>query len=123
MKKKYSKKETIRPGLVCKGRIWIENNGETFLGFGRIVLLERVQEYGSISKAARSMKMSYKHAWDLIDSMNRQAKKPLVVTSKGGKGGGGAVLTEAGEMAIDYFNNLHAKLVAFMEQETDNLEL
>jgi len=113
----------MRPGFVCRGRIWVENNGETFLGFGRIVLLERVQEYGSISKAARSMKMSYKHAWDLVDSMNRQSPKPLVVTSKGGKGGGGAVLTEAGKKAIDYFTNLHARLAAFMEQETNNLEL
>ena len=123
MKKRHSKKETMQPGFVCRGRIWIENNGETFLGFGRIALLERIQEYGSISKAARSMEMSYKHAWDLIDSMNRQSPKPLVVTSKGGKGGGGAVLTEAGKKAIKYFTDLHARLATFLEQETNNLEV
>ena len=91
------------------------------MGFGRVVLLERIHEHGSISEAARSMKMSYKHAWDLIDSMNRQAAKPLVTTSKGGKGGGGASLTEAGEKAISDFATLHERLTAFLEQETKKL--
>ena len=127
MKKRHSLRDNkqVLPGYRCKGRIWIENNGETFLGFGRVVLLERVHEHGSISKAARSMKMSYKHAWDLIDSMNRQADKPLVATTKGGKGGGGggASLTEAGEKAIRDFSTLHDRLTAFLEQETKNLGL
>ena len=125
MKKRHTPKDKVQAqsGYHCQGRIWIENNGETFLGFGRVVLLERVREHGSISKAARSMKMSYKHAWDLIDSMNRQAGKPLVATSKGGKGGGGANLTEAGEKAISDFRNFYERLTAFLEQETKNLGL
>ncbi len=69
------------------------------------------------------MKMSYKHAWDLIDSMNRQAGKPLVETSKGGKGGGGARLTETGEKAVNDFTNLHGRLMTFLEQETQKLNL
>jgi molybdate transport system regulatory protein len=108
-------------GYHCCGRIWIENNGETFLGFGRVVLLERIREYGSISGAARSMKMSYRHAWNLIDSMNRQAGKEMVTTSKGGRGGGGAQLTEAGEEAISTFRNLQERLTVFLEQETAKL--
>jgi len=108
-------------GYHCSGRIWIENNGETFLGFGRIVLLEKILEYGSISAAARSMKMSYKHAWDLIDSMNRQAGQPLVATSKGGKGGGGTRLTEAGEEAISAFKKLQKKFTQFLDQESKKL--
>ena len=125
MRKRHAHTATknVVPGYRCNGRIWIENNGETFLGFGRIVLLEKIREHGSISKAARSMKMSYKHAWDLVDSMNRQAGKPLVATSKGGKGGGGAQLTEAGERAIRDFTNLYERLIAFLEQETKNLKL
>jgi len=53
-----------------------------------------------ISKAAKSMEMSYKHAWDLVQSMNRLSPVPLVVTATGGKDGGGAQLSEAGEKAI-----------------------
>ena len=87
-------------GFCCRGRVWIEKNSETYLGFGRMVLLQRIKEFGSISQAAKSMAMSYKHAWDLVDSMNRQAGESLVSTSKGGKGGGGASLTEAGEAVV-----------------------
>ncbi|PLX50712.1 MAG: ModE family transcriptional regulator [Desulfobulbaceae bacterium] len=116
-----AKKRQVIPGYACKARIWIENSGETFLGVGRVVLLERIREYGSISAAARSMQMSYKHAWDLIDSMNRQAKTPLVATSKGGKGGGGARLTEAGEQATRHFAELQKKLAAFLARQSKNL--
>ncbi len=125
MKKRHASRGTkqSQPGYHCRGRIWIENNGETFLGFGRVVLLERIHEHGSISQAARSMEMSYKHAWDLIDSMNRQAGQPLVTTNKGGRGGGGAKLTTAGQKAIKDFTRLQQKLAAFLQQESKKLGL
>ena len=110
-------------GLCCRGRVWIEKDGETYLGFGRMVLLEKIKEFGSISQAAKSMAMSYKHAWDLVDSMNRQAGEPLVLTSKGGKGGGGAILTEAGEAAITEFADLLLRLDAFLAEETARLTM
>lgn len=90
-------------GYRLRGRLWIEGPEGTFLGYGRVVLLERIREHGSISAAARSMQMSYRHAWKLVDSMNRQGHQPLVAKSTGGRGGGGAVLTEAGAVAIDAF--------------------
>lgn len=121
MKKRHGEKKKTAPGYHCRGRFWIENDGQTFLGYGRVVLLEKIKEQGSISKAARSMKMSYKHAWDLINSMNRQAREPLVTMSKGGKGGGGAQLTAAGEKAVTDFKSLYARLAAFMAKETENL--
>ena len=67
------------------------------------------------------MEMSYKHAWDLVDSINRQAKTPLVITCKGGKGGGGTQLTSAGEDAITSFRKLQKRFRVFLEQETENL--
>ncbi|WP_228854760.1 winged helix-turn-helix domain-containing protein [Desulfomarina profundi] len=103
---------------VCRGRLWLERDGATFLGTGRVVLLERIREHGSISRAARSMKMSYKHAWDLVDSMNRKSPDPLVITSKGGKGGGGARLTAAGEREVAAFWELQERFSAFLQAET-----
>ena len=111
-----------RQGLICRGRVWLEKDDHTYLGVGRVVLLERIQEHGSITKAALSMQMSYKHAWDLIYSMNQSADENLVVTSKGGKGGGGAKLSEAGKQAVADFWELQNRFNAFLEMETNKLE-
>ncbi len=105
-----------------RGRIWIEGEDGTFLGYGRMVLLERIRDYGSISAAARSMGMAYRHAWRLVDSMNRQAPVPLVVTSTGGPGGGGAKLTGAGERAISLFRDTYGALKVFLREETHKLQ-
>lgn len=110
-----------RTPYTCKARIWVEGKEGTFLGYGRVVLLERIDEFGSISKAARSMKMSYKHAWDLVGSMNRQAPEPLIKTAAGGKGGGGTKLTEAGKKGIKIFRDLHGRLQDFLANETQAL--
>ncbi len=118
-----NKQPKVSQGLCCRGRVWIQKDGETFLGFGRIVLLERIRDCGSISGAAKSMEMSYKHAWDLVDAMNRHAKEPLVFTSKGGKGGGGARLTDAGELAIKEFAALLGRLDIFLAEETSRLQV
>jgi molybdate transport system regulatory protein len=103
-------------GYRCRGRLWLEGPEGTFLGYGRVVLLERIREHGSIVKAARSMEMSYKHAWDLVDSMNRQAPAPLVEKVIGGKGGGGALLTGAGEQAIVLFWQCHEEFQEILQK-------
>lgn len=102
-----------------KGRIWIDKNGETFAGFGRIVLLERIKEHGSLSKAAKSMKMSYSHAWELLDSMNRQSPEPLVVTVTGGKKGGSTELTIYGEKLIRQFHELYSNYEKFLNSQKE----
>jgi len=107
--------------LRLNGRLWIEGEEGTFIGFGRVVLLDRIRRHGSISKAAKSMKLSYRRAWELVDSMNRQSRTPVVVTATGGKGGGGARLTKTGETAIKEFWRLYGKLARFLENENTNL--
>ena len=103
------------------GRLWLETEEGRFLGIGRLELLERIAELGSISKAAQAMGMSYKRAWDLVSSMNAQAATPLVSTQTGGSKGGGAVVTEAGQMAIVAFKALQARFQEFMALETQRL--
>ena len=104
-----------------RGRVWIDGTDGTFLGFGRVVLLERIREHGSITKAAKSMEMSYRRAWDLVDSMNRQAKQPLVELATGGKGGGGARVTEDGEHAIQLFWKFSEDFEHFIAKEQQKL--
>lgn len=104
-----------------KGSIWIESENGTFIGIGRIMLLERIKKYGSITVAAKSMKMSYRHAWELIDSMNKQAKKALIETASGGIGGGGTLVTNEGDRIIKEFWKLHERFIKFSEKESNKL--
>jgi molybdate transport system regulatory protein len=90
------------------------------IGPGKIALLERVRDEGSISAAARAMGMSYKRAWELVDEMNSTFVKPPVVTSKGGKTGGGALLSDLGIELIRAYRTLEeASLRAFHTQFAD----
>jgi molybdate transport system regulatory protein len=111
------------PLLNFRGRVWVDGKEGTFIGYGRVVLLERIIEHGSITKAARSMEMSYRHAWDLVDSMNRQAKRPFVELATGGKGGGGAMVTKDGRKAIEMFLRFHKDLQAFLKREEKKFKL
>lgn len=106
-----------------RGTIWIEGPGGTFLGVGRMELLQKIAETGSISEAARKIKMSYRQAWELVDAMNRESKKPLVLTSSGGVGGGGTYVTDEGKKAIRTLKRLHAKFFKFTEKETLKLDI
>lgn len=105
----------------ANGRLWIEGPADRFLGIGRLELLERIRSTGSISGAAKQMGMSYKKAWDLVSSMNTQARQPLVGTQAGGAHGGGAALTPAGEQAVAEFRALQTRFEEFLAAETARL--
>ncbi len=69
-----------------------------------ITLLEAIDEFGSISKAAKAVPISYKIAWQMVDSMNNLSKEPIVIKAVGGKQGGGTKLTTYGKKLIkDYY--------------------
>jgi molybdate transport system regulatory protein len=104
-------------GVQIKGRLWLEKEGETFLSWGRIVLLERIRDLGSIAAAARSMEMAYSHAWSLVAAMNRLAGEELVPRTLGGKNGGRAWLTPAGEAAIAHFWDLAANFQEWLNNQ------
>ncbi len=106
-----------------KSRIWIDGKNGTFLAEGRIHLLKQIIEVGSISAAAKSMKMSYKKAWEIIDGMNKEAKKPLVIRVSGGKGGGGTQVTNEGLKAIKLFETLNKKCQNYLDKEMNKLDL
>ncbi len=73
------------------------------LGPGKAELLERIRDTGSISAAGRAMAMSYKRAWSLVEEMNAAFRTPLVDSTRGGPGGGGARLTEAGAAVVQHY--------------------
>ncbi|GIV27242.1 MAG: ModE family transcriptional regulator [Bacteroidia bacterium] len=104
-------------------RIWINKHGKPFLGDGRIELLQMIKKRGSIRSAAHELKMSYKKAWGLVDSMNNQAIQPLVQMKTGGKSGGGAVLTKYGESIVQQYSKLQNSLQKRANQFINSFEL
>lgn len=104
------------------GSLWIECEGARFFGPGRVELLQKIDESGSINKAAKQMGMSYKKAWEMINALNGQASKPCVITQTGGEKGGGSVITEEAKSLISYHKQLRQRFLAFLEEETRQLK-
>ena len=102
-------------GCVVRGRIWLEKDGELYMGWGRVVLLEHIDKFGSIAAAAKSMRLGYRNAWLWVEAMNRLAPAPLVEKSTGGVGGGYARLTEEGQRVIAEYKELRARFQEFLE--------
>jgi molybdate transport system regulatory protein len=108
-----------------KVRLRIDFGDANAVGPGKIALLERMRDTGSLSQAARELKMSYRRAWQLLESLNTSFREPVIVTSVGGKGGGGSAITDLGTALIaayrafereatqragDYFEPMAAKV-------------
>lgn len=77
-------------------------------GPGKADILEGIRDTGSIAAAGRRLHMSYKRAWTLVEDMNRDFRAPLVETSKGGSGHGGATLTALGDEVLDRYRRMEA---------------
>jgi molybdate transport system regulatory protein len=82
------------------------------VGPGKIALLEEIGRGGSLSQAARELGMSYRRAWQLLDSLNQGFREPVALTAKGGRGGGGATLTAFGRRLIRSYRNFDAEVQA-----------
>jgi len=91
----------------------------------RLALLEQIAEQGSITRAAKAAGLSYKAAWDAIDELNNLAERPLVSRSVGGKGGGGAQLTAAGERLLSLYRRVQALQAQLLQaiDDDDDLQL
>jgi molybdate transport system regulatory protein len=102
--------------IALQGAVWMTVGGAHLGGASRVALLEKIGECGSISQAAKAIKMSYKAAWDAIDNMNHLAGEALVERLTGGKGGGGTRLTARGQQLIDNFKIIARAHQHFIEQ-------
>ena len=104
-------------------RCWVDDDGEKFFGPGPAKLLEYIEEEGSLSKAAKRMDMSYKKAWDLINTLNAKGSEPYVISQKGGQKGGGAELTPKGKEVLTAYQNLMKRLQDVVSSEKELINL
>jgi molybdate transport system regulatory protein len=92
-------------------RLRIGRGRDIAVGPGKIDLLEAIARTGSITAAARTLGMSYRRAWLLVDTMNRCFKEAVVETEAGGRRGGGTQLTAVGVELLQRYRKVE-KLAA-----------
>lgn len=112
-------KANVAPLPTLSVRIDLDTEGR--IGPGKILLLEKIHEFGSISAAGRAMDMSYKRAWDLVDEINRICRQPAVERQTGGKNGGGAVLTPFGLSLVGRYRKIERDAASAVRKELQAL--
>ena len=105
--------------VIVRPRIYIGDS--IILGPGKIDLLRLVGETHSISAAARALRVPYKRAWLLVDSLNEGFGRPVIVTTRGGKGGGGTLLTLLGQELLTRYTALERRINAESAAELEAL--
>lgn len=105
-----------------RAALMVQRDGSLRMGADRVRLLEAIRAHGSISAAARAVGLSYKSAWDGVNTMNNLFGRPLVVASPGGRGGGGAAVTAAGLQVIAAFSVGQAELTRFLNSLESHLD-
>jgi molybdate transport system regulatory protein len=98
---------TMRPSPLTV-RFRVDIGPKCSIGVGKIELLEGIARGGSLSQAARDMRMSYRRAWLLLADLNSSFEEPVAVTSTGGRGGGGVVLTSFGKRLVAGYRGLES---------------
>lgn len=91
-------------------RFRVDLPGGHSIGPGKVRLLELLEEHGSISAAARAMRISYRQAWILLTDLNDSLGEPLFETVTGGRKGGGARLTPLGRKVVQRYRALAAAI-------------
>ena len=99
---------------VVKGRI-------RAIGPGKIALLEAIRDTGSISAAARKLRMSYRRAWMLVDDLNRRLSSAVVEAAPGGRAGGGARLSPTGHKVVGLYREIERKALRHTSAAIHNL--
>lgn len=93
-------------------RLRVDSNRQRAIGPGKVALLEAIIATGSISAAARKLRMSYRRAWLLIDDLNHQLHSPAVSRVKGGKKGGGSDVTATGKKLVRLYRDIEHRAYA-----------
>ena len=94
---------------VARFRLRVTAGEVIAVGPGKIDLLEAIAQTGSITAAAKSIGMSYRRAWILVDQINACLRQPAVASAQGGERGGGSRLTVAGEALVEHYRRIEAR--------------
>lgn len=96
--------------------ISVRKDGHCFLGPVKTELLQEIMQSGSLRGAAKKLKISYQHAWTMIEEMNRSAPEPMVIKQRGGANGGGAEISAYGQKILGEYRTIEAQLQKIVDQ-------
>ncbi len=111
-----------RSNFTMNATVTIYRDNEIFIGQNQYRLLRQILIDGSINAAAKNLKMSYQHAWHLMDKVNRLSPIPVVIRQKGGKDGGGCSVSPYGMKIIQTYALREIEIIKFLEQTNSELE-
>ncbi len=101
-----------------KSKTWLEADGKFIIGEHGIVLLEAIDELGSIQQAARQLGWDYRHTWGYLKNMERNAGFPILLVRHGGKSGGGTQLTPQGRKLLRDYKRLQKTLRVTIQRKS-----
>ena len=105
-------------------KIWIENDqGEMVFGAGQLKILEAIDNEGSISAAAKKMKMGYRSMWGKLKKMEQRLGKQVLIRKKGGTSGGASVLTTDAKTLVKRFRHINQKIDFDAQNALDEIGL
>jgi molybdate transport system regulatory protein len=109
---KAARKTDIRSAAnrvpVFRFRLRITAGKRIAIGPGKVALLEAIRTTGSLTAAAKSLEMSYRRAWLLLDELNKSLETPAVESAQGGEHGGGSRLTLVGEQLVEIYRRIES---------------
>lgn len=107
--------------MEIRSKIWIEIDGKCVFSKGRVVLLEAIDRYGSINRAAAEIGISYRRAWGYVKAMESRLGMDLVRTRTGGDGGGGAALTDEARRFLRKYEDLEAGISELVDERFEGI--
>lgn len=118
--KAHARSDTaVKP--VVRFRLRITAGDVITIGPGKVELLEAIDRTGSITAAAKSVHMSYRRAWILLDIVNRSFREPAVDSARGGRDGGGSGLTEAGRQLVHLYRRIESTAASACQSDIKRL--
>ena len=102
--------------MQVRSKVWLAEKGNLVFGTGKVKILRAVMETGSLNGAAKLLDMSYRHVWSSIHAIEQRLGRNLLTKNKGGKNGGGAVLTTFAEELMLKFEQIDADVQRYADE-------
>jgi molybdate transport system regulatory protein len=113
------KQNMSKPVLTVGARFWINSGGIPLVGRGKIELIEKIRDAGTLFKAAAELNIPYRQAWNKVQDMNKIFGFPLVTLRHGGKDHGNARVTDFGNDLVALYRRIESDLEKFLENQAE----